>query len=215
MTLHRDASRFAWLPGDDRQYDLGGTLDDATSAVYSGFLVAEEGTALSFRALSSAGCRRSSPWPASRRSRRRWRRPRLAALSLPSAAAECAYCAPRRNAWSTTTIPSNGASHPADPAEPIQAALCARHGAVHEYPTGARRCFTGHIGWPITTSRETYATAPNWPREPLRQPACEFVDNAVRCPQPHRPNHHRSGRLMRHQDRSTWRVSNIPIFASA
>src|SRR2546423_979372 len=52
MMLHQDASRFAWLPDDDRQYDLVVTLDDATSAVYSGFLVAEEGTASSFRALS-------------------------------------------------------------------------------------------------------------------------------------------------------------------
>jgi transposase len=38
MMLHQDASRFAWLPGDDRQYDLVVTLDDATSAVYSGFI---------------------------------------------------------------------------------------------------------------------------------------------------------------------------------
>ena len=52
MTLHQDASRFAWLPGDDRQYDLVVTLDDATSAVYSGFVVEEEGTASSFRALA-------------------------------------------------------------------------------------------------------------------------------------------------------------------
>jgi hypothetical protein len=52
MMLHQDASRFAWLPGDDRQYDLVVTLDDATSAVYSGFLVAEEGTGSSFRALA-------------------------------------------------------------------------------------------------------------------------------------------------------------------
>ena len=52
MMLHQDASRFAWLPGDDRQYDLVVTLDDATSAVYSGFIVEEEGTASSFRALA-------------------------------------------------------------------------------------------------------------------------------------------------------------------
>jgi hypothetical protein len=39
MMLHQDASRFAWLPGDDRQYDLAVTLDDATNAVYSGFVV--------------------------------------------------------------------------------------------------------------------------------------------------------------------------------
>jgi transposase len=52
MMLHQDASRFAWLPGDHRQYDLVVTLDDATSAIYSGFIVAEEGTASSFRALA-------------------------------------------------------------------------------------------------------------------------------------------------------------------
>ena len=51
MMLHQDASRFAWLPGDERQYDLVVTLDDATSALYSAFLVEEEGTQSSFRGL--------------------------------------------------------------------------------------------------------------------------------------------------------------------
>jgi transposase len=51
LLLHQDASRFAWLPGDARQYDLVVTLDDATSAIYSAFLVAEEGTASSFVGL--------------------------------------------------------------------------------------------------------------------------------------------------------------------
>ncbi len=49
MMLHQDASRHAWLPGDGRPYDLVVTLDDATSAIYSAFLVEEEGTASSFR----------------------------------------------------------------------------------------------------------------------------------------------------------------------
>src|SRR6266853_1039513 len=52
MMLHQDASRFAWLAGDERQYDLVVTLDDATSAVYSAFLVEEEGTASSFRGIA-------------------------------------------------------------------------------------------------------------------------------------------------------------------
>jgi transposase len=52
MMLHQDASRFAWLPGDARQYDLVVTLDDATSAIYSAFLVEEEGSASSFRGLA-------------------------------------------------------------------------------------------------------------------------------------------------------------------
>lgn len=51
MMLHQDASPHAWLPGDARSYDLVVTLDDATSAVYSAFLVDEEGTASSFRGL--------------------------------------------------------------------------------------------------------------------------------------------------------------------
>ena len=51
MMLHQDASNHAWLPGDARQYDLMVTLDDATSAIYSAFLVEEEGTASSFRGL--------------------------------------------------------------------------------------------------------------------------------------------------------------------
>jgi transposase len=51
MLLHQDASRFAWLPGDARQRDLVVTLDDATSAIYSAFLVEEESTASSFQGL--------------------------------------------------------------------------------------------------------------------------------------------------------------------
>jgi hypothetical protein len=52
MMLHQDASRFAWLPGDDRRYDLVVTFGDATSAIYSGFIVEGDGTGSSFRALT-------------------------------------------------------------------------------------------------------------------------------------------------------------------
>jgi transposase len=51
MLLHQDGSRHAWVPGLGHQLDLIATLDDATSEVYSLFLVAEEGTASTFRAL--------------------------------------------------------------------------------------------------------------------------------------------------------------------
>jgi transposase len=52
MMLHQDASMHAWLPGDGCKYDLVVTMDDATSAIYSAFLVDEEGTASSFRGLA-------------------------------------------------------------------------------------------------------------------------------------------------------------------
>ena len=48
---HQDAARHAWLAGRP-PLDLVVTLDDATSEVYSAILVAEEGTASSFRGLA-------------------------------------------------------------------------------------------------------------------------------------------------------------------
>src|SRR5271169_660951 len=50
MMLHQDGSRHAWLEGEP-PLDLIATLDDATGAIYSAFLVDEEGTASTFRAL--------------------------------------------------------------------------------------------------------------------------------------------------------------------
>ena len=51
MMLHQDASTHAWFLGNARQYDLVVTLDDATSAIYSAFLVDQEGTASSLRGI--------------------------------------------------------------------------------------------------------------------------------------------------------------------
>jgi transposase len=50
MLLHQDGSRHAWLVGQP-ELDLIVTLDDATGAIYSAFLVHEEGTSSTFRAL--------------------------------------------------------------------------------------------------------------------------------------------------------------------
>src|SRR5208337_2399311 len=50
MMLHQDGSRAAWLDGQP-MLDLIVTMDDATSTIYSGFLVEEEGTASTFQAL--------------------------------------------------------------------------------------------------------------------------------------------------------------------
>jgi transposase len=50
MMLHQDGSRAEWLPGQPG-LDLIVTMDDATSTIYSAFLVEEEGTASTLRAL--------------------------------------------------------------------------------------------------------------------------------------------------------------------
>jgi transposase len=50
MMLHQDGSRAAWLSGRP-ELDLIVTMDDATSTIYSAFLVEEEGTASTFRGL--------------------------------------------------------------------------------------------------------------------------------------------------------------------
>ena len=51
MMLHQDASTHAWLPGDERKYDLVATMDDATSEIYSLFLVDQEWTGSSLRGV--------------------------------------------------------------------------------------------------------------------------------------------------------------------
>jgi len=50
MMLHQDGSRFAWLVGQP-PLDLIVTMDDATNKLYSAFLVEEEGTTSTLRAL--------------------------------------------------------------------------------------------------------------------------------------------------------------------
>ncbi|MGH9576078.1 MAG: ISNCY family transposase [Terriglobales bacterium] len=50
MMLHQDGSRHEWLPG--QQHDLIVTLDDATTAIYSAFLVDEEDTMSSFAGVT-------------------------------------------------------------------------------------------------------------------------------------------------------------------
>ena len=50
MLLHQDGSKHAWLAGQPA-LDLIITMDDATSEIYSAFLVDEEGTMSSFRGL--------------------------------------------------------------------------------------------------------------------------------------------------------------------
>lgn len=60
MMLHQDGSRFAWLDGQP-ELDLIVTMDDATSATYSAFLVEEEGTASTFAALLDVFTRKGLP----------------------------------------------------------------------------------------------------------------------------------------------------------
>jgi transposase len=60
MMLHQDGSRHEWLAGQPA-LDLIVTLDDATSAILSAFLVDEEGTASTFRALEEVFSRHGLP----------------------------------------------------------------------------------------------------------------------------------------------------------
>jgi transposase len=52
MMLHQDGSSHRWLPALEQELDLIVTMDDATSEIYSAFLVDEEGTMSTFQALA-------------------------------------------------------------------------------------------------------------------------------------------------------------------
>ena len=56
MMLHQDGSSHEWVAG--QWWDLIVTMDDATSEVYSGFFVAEEGTMSTFRGLGEGDRRK-------------------------------------------------------------------------------------------------------------------------------------------------------------
>jgi len=60
MMLHQDGSRHEWLEGQPA-LDLIVTLDDATGAIYSAFLVEEEGTDSTFRALKEVFSKHGLP----------------------------------------------------------------------------------------------------------------------------------------------------------
>jgi transposase len=60
MMLHQDASPFVWLE-EAPPLDLVVTMDDATSEIYSAFLVEEEGTVSTFRALLKVFTARGLP----------------------------------------------------------------------------------------------------------------------------------------------------------
>jgi len=61
MMLHQDGSKHRWIPGLERDLDLIATLDDATGAILSAFLVEEEGTMSTFRALAEVFARHGLP----------------------------------------------------------------------------------------------------------------------------------------------------------
>ena len=58
MLLFQDGSTHRWIPALDRDLDLVVTLDDATGAIYSAILVAQEGTASSFQGLGETIARK-------------------------------------------------------------------------------------------------------------------------------------------------------------
>lgn len=60
MLLHQDGSPFAWLSGQP-DLDLIVTMDDATSTLYSAFLVEEEGTMSSFCGLAETFAAKGLP----------------------------------------------------------------------------------------------------------------------------------------------------------
>src|SRR6478672_10274894 len=60
MMLHQDGSRAEWLAGSP-PLDLIVTMDDATSTIYSAFLVGEEGTASTLRACLEVFAKKGLP----------------------------------------------------------------------------------------------------------------------------------------------------------
>ena len=102
MLLFQDGSTHRWIPALDHDLDLIVTLNDATGAIYSAILVAQEGTASSFLGI----------W--ARRSRRR----ACFARSTPIGD-------------HTTSIRPRPAARSTRPSSPRSAARCSSLGVTH------------------------------------------------------------------------------------
>ena len=125
MMLHQDGSRHAWLEGQP-PLDLIVTMDDATGAIYSAFLVEEEGTASTFRALKEVFGKRGLPMSLyTDRGAHYFRTPKPAARST-------AAIRPRSGGrWSNWELSTSGPSRPRPGA--------VRSGRSERFRTGCRR----------------------------------------------------------------------------
>jgi transposase len=118
MLLHQDASKHSWLTGQP-PIDLVITLDDATSELYSAVLVAEEGTASSFRGLAEVIARHGLFIELyTDRGSHYFHTPEAGGPPAPPGAVRCADRIDR-------LLPVDGLEDPADPGRP--GASAARH----------------------------------------------------------------------------------------
>src|SRR5436853_89585 len=128
MMLHQDGSRHEWLQGQPA-LDLIVTLDDATSAIYSAFLVEEEGTASSFRGLAEVIARHGLFCELyTDRGSHYFHTPKAGEAVSKSVHTQAG------RALAQLGIRHIAAPHLADPAEPAAAAFRARHRAGARIP---------------------------------------------------------------------------------
>ena len=98
------------------------------------------------------------------------------------------------------------------PPTPLRPHLVRATVRVHDYPDGTSPSSKARGAWPA--SRRPHLRSPKtWPRD-HRDAASpvELVDNAPRCPQPHRA--HNSGQLMRYLLRTKQRARYSQIYAN-
>ena len=90
-------------------------------------------------------------------------------------------------------------AHSANPAQAAAPAFCASHGVRARIPGRP----VGDLPWsPRLADYDQHGNLHDDTKlaaRPASAATCGFMDNAARCPQPHRANHHRSGQLMRYQ----------------
>src|SRR5258707_5262596 len=175
-----------------------------------------------------AGCRPSCGWPRSPPSRpptatskrtscptttpaSPCRPPRRARPSSPMPAGRSrTSCASRKAARSAATIASIGTASPCRSRRSAIATTTSRRPcACTDIPTAGSPSSTGRAASPASTLPHSRSM----PRGPLNsaRPARPdgFVDNAARCPQPHRPINHSSGHLTCYERRTSSRATDI------
>ena len=130
---------------------------------------------------------------------------------IPYAARSRTSCASRKAArWGATTASSGRGSRCRSRRSATAITMSRRACECTSTRMAGSPSSTGRAAWPASILPESPPMP--WPLNSARRPGPArpggFVDNAARCPQPHRPSNHSSGHLMRYDRRTSSRATD-------
>ena len=124
-------------------------------------------------------------------------------------------CASRRTARSAATIACRGTGSPCRSRRSAIATITSRPPCeCTNIPTAGSPSSMARAALPASMATESRSMPYGPPNSARPARPDGFVDNAARCPQPHRPINHRSGHMTCYERRTSSRATDSPVVRS-